>query len=262
MKTIFTFLLLALFTIGASAQFTAQDFETGKADTAWNQFANNGDAPENMIMAENPDKSDINRSDSCLMFTVLPDADPWVGAWADLGDVSFTDDDHMLYMMVYKDVISNCGLKFEAGGDPANIEKMVPNTVTDMWEVLEFDFSAIIGLTYTRSVFFPDFPAAREAGSLCYIDNIAFEDLSYVSIERVNNTFISIFPNPATEMIQVQYPGMKSITISNIVGQTVRSVVSESNYIEKVPVSDLKAGVYFVTLDTEDGLVSSKFVKK
>ena len=86
--------------------------------------------------------------------------------------------------------------------------------------------------------------------------------MTYVSIKQVNNTFISIFPNPATEMIQVQYPGMKSITISNIVGQTVRSLVSESNYIEKVPVSDLKSGVYFVTLDTPDGLVSSKFIKE
>jgi hypothetical protein len=262
MKKLFTFLVLALFTFSVNAQFVSETFEVGKADTAWNQFANAGDAPENMVMAANPDYFGINNSDSCLMFTILPEADPWVGAWADLGDIVFSDDNYYMYMMVFKEGISNCGLKVEAGGDPANLEVMVPNTVTDEWEVLEFDFAAAIGLTYTRLVFFPDFPTERTEGSTAYVDNIAWEDMTFVSVKRVNNTFISIFPNPATEMIQVQYPGMKSITISNIVGQQVRTLTSTSNYIEKVPVSDLKAGVYFVTLDTPDGLVSSKFVKQ
>lgn len=84
MKTIFTLLLLAIFTIGVNAQFESVTFEAALSDTAWNQFANGEDLPENLVMAENPDKDGINDSDSCIMFTVLETGSPWVGAWADL----------------------------------------------------------------------------------------------------------------------------------------------------------------------------------
>lgn len=262
MKTIFTFLFLAVFAIGLNAQFASITFEEANASSVWNQFANAGDAPENMVMAANPDNTGINDSDSCLMFTVLAAADPWVGAWADLGDMVFADDNYMMYMMVYKDVITNCAMKVEGGGiDP--IEIKVPNTVTGEWELLTFDFTAAIGQTRTRLVFFPDFPDSRTEGSLCYVDNMGFEDLSSnVSIKHVKNSIMSIYPNPAQEFITVQYPGMKGLTVSNIVGQTVRSRVSTSNYIERIDIADLKAGIYFVTLDTPEGLVTSKFLKK
>jgi hypothetical protein len=262
MKTTITLFLLAFFTIGVNAQFESVTFEAALSDTSWNQFANSGDAPENMVMAANPDKMGINDSDSCIMFTVLAEADPWVGAWADLGDMEFTSENLTMYMMVYKDVITNTALKVEGGGvDP--IELKVPNTVTDEWELITFDFSAAEGQIRTRLVFFPDFPDARTEGSLCYVDNIGFEDLSSsVSIKKVNSEVMSIYPSPASEFITVQFPGMTNIRISNIVGQTVRNITSSTNYIERVNVSDLKSGIYFVTLDTPEGMLTSKFMKK
>lgn len=262
MKTIFTFLFLAVFAIGLNAQFASVTFEEANAHSVWTQFGNVDDAPENLAMAANPDKLGINDSDSCLMFNVLPTAQAWAGAWADLGDMAFTAENYMMYMMVYKDVVTNCGMKVEGGGlDP--IEIKVPNTVTDEWELIAFDFTAAIGQTRTRLVFFPDFPDTRTEGSLTYVDNMGFEDLSStVSIKHVKNSIMSIYPNPAQEFITVQYPGMKELTVSNIVGQTVRNRVSSSNYIERIDISDLKAGIYFVTLDTPEGLVTSKFLKK
>ncbi len=81
---------------------------------------------------------DTNDSEFCLLFNVQETADPWVGAWSDAyGPMEITEDNYMLEMMVYKDVISSCALKLEAG-DTDNIEVHVTNTVTDEWEKLFF----------------------------------------------------------------------------------------------------------------------------
>ncbi len=58
MKTTLTLLLLAIFTLGVSAQDQEwlplpETFEALESDTSWNQFANAGDAPENMVRVDN-----------------------------------------------------------------------------------------------------------------------------------------------------------------------------------------------------------------
>jgi len=253
-------LLLAIFSLGVNAQYALPaDFETAEEDTVWAQFANAGDAAENLILADNPDNAGINTSDKCLNFIVLADADPWAGAWSEAyGAMEFTEDNHILQMMVYKDVISNCGLKIETGGDP--VEVKVPNTVTGAWELLTFDFTDAIGITYARLVFFPDFPDTRSAGSTCYIDNIGWEGAT--SVRKVNGAYISVFPNPATEMLTVQYPDMRGITITNLAGQRIRSLEFQTANHRVIEISDLVTGLYFVTLETANGPVTSRFIKK
>lgn len=262
MKSIFTMLLLAVFTLGVNAQLVLPaDFESPEEDTAWVQFANAGDAPENFGLAENPAKDGINTSDNCIMFTVLVNADPWVGAWSEAyGPHEITAENYMMEMMVHKDVISNCGLKFEAGtGD--NVEHLVPNTVTGAWELITFDLTAAIGYTYDRLVFFPDFPDPRTGGSTCYIDNIGIVGgSSSVAPDKLSG--MSIYPNPAADRITIRYEGISSVTISNMLGQNVMSLEFLNSAQEVIEVSDLSPGIYFITLQTRSGLVSSKFIKE
>ena len=117
MKTTITILLLAFFAMGVSAQWELPiTFENPEEDTAWVQFANAGDDPANFVLADNPDVGGINTSDFCIEFTVLETADPWVGAWSDYYDsVEITEENHMMQMMLYKDVLSPCALKLEHG---------------------------------------------------------------------------------------------------------------------------------------------------
>jgi len=255
-------MLLAVFTLGVNAQFQLPvDFETAMEDTAWVQFANVDDAPENMAQVANPATDGINTSDSCLMITVLELANPWVGAWSEAyGPHEFTVDNHIMEMMVYKSVISNCGIKLE-GGTGDNQEVMVPNTKINEWELLTFDLSAAIGDTYTRLVLFPDFPDPRTAGSTCYMDNIGWVG-GGTFVGKLKPSEISIFPNPVTESITLQYPGIKSVTFANVAGQTIRSMEFQGTNQEVIDVSDLKEGLYLIILDTDDGTISSKFVKE
>ncbi len=262
MKTTFTLMFLAVFALGVNAQLQLPaDFETAMEDTVWNQFANAGDAPENMGQVENPAKDGINTSDSCLLITVLDNADPWVGAWSEAyGPLEFTTENHMMEMMVHKTVTSNCGIKLESG-DGDNVEVLVPNTKVGEWELLTFDMTAAIGHTYNRLVIFPDFPDPRTAGSTCYIDNIGWVGSS-VSVKELKPSKMSIFPNPAAEWITLQYPGINSVILANIVGQTVKSLEFQGTNQEIIDVSDLEEGVYLIILDTADGTISSRFVKE
>ncbi len=261
MRTISTLLLLAVLSIGLNAQVLA-DFEAAMADTSWTQFANAGDAPENFVMAENPDKTGINASDSCILFTVLTNADPWVGAWSDaFNPIDITSEKYMLEMMVHKDVISRCGLKLEGDGvDP--VEVLVANTGTGAWELVTFDFTAAIGNTYKRLVFFPDFPESRDGvGSNCYIDNIGFLGGGTL-VGSLKEASFSVYPNPAAERLTVRYPDMNSVTITNVVGQRIRSMELQHSNFEVIEVSDLKSGVYFLTVETANKTVSTKFIKE
>jgi hypothetical protein len=264
MKKELIILLFVLFCVGANAQFGLPVyFEEPEEDTNWNQFANAGEAPENLILAENPDKSGINPSDICIQFIVLANANPWAGAYSDAyGDIEITDDQFMLQMMVYKDVISDCLLKLEAGTDV--IEVRIPNTLTGIWELLSFDFTGAIGKTYTRLVFFPDFPATRTAGSLNYIDNIGFEGTFDFGTILQNKSLIKadIYPNPAKERIAVRCEGLKRIAITNLTGQSVKSFQFQDSDYEVLDVSDLTRGIYFLILESTNGTVSSKIAKE
>ena len=262
MKKTFTLMLLAVFALGVNAQLQLPaDFEAAMEDTAWVQFANAGDDPANMAQVTNPATDGINASDSCLMITVLDNADPWVGAWSEAyGPHEFTADNHTMEMMVYKSVISNCGIKLEVGtGD--NVEVLIPNTKINEWELLTFDLSAAVGYTYDRLVLFPDFPDPRSAGSTCYMDNIGWVG-GGTSVGELKPSKISIFPNPVTESITLQYPGINNVTIANIVGQTVKSLEFQGTDQEVIDVSDLEEGVYLIILDTEEGKLSTRFIKE
>jgi len=264
MKKVWIALLFFLFCAFANAQLSLPVyFEEPEEDTNWAQFANGGEAPENFNLAENPDNHGINPSDSCIQFTVAENADPWVGAYSDAyGEIEITSENPVLQMMVYKNVISDCELKLEAGADVFGV--VVPNTETEEWELLSFDFSEVIGKIYTRLTFFPDFPEARTAGSLCYIDNIGFEgtfDFG-TSLKENSHMTLAIYPNPAAEKIEVKCEGINRIAITNLIGQSVKSFQFQKSDHAVLDISDLSRGIYFITVESSAGTVSSKFARE
>jgi len=256
MKATFTFLMLALLSVGVAAQYSLPvTFETAEEDTCWAMFANDNGTME---MADNPDNGTINTSAKCMKMVVAADASPWAGAYSDYyGDVEITADNYMMQFMIYKDVYTNCTLKLEGNGQ---IEVGVENTETNTWELITFDFTEVIGTTFPRLVWFPDFPSTRTAGSTCYIDNIGF--VGAEAVRKYNNELLSIYPNPTTDYLIVHYPGMTALTVSNVIGQQVMSMNFESTSQKQLDVNELKNGVYFITIDTAEGKFSTKFVKK
>ena len=77
--------------------------------------------------------------------------------------------------------------------------------------------------------------------------------------ENGANSF-SIFPNPATTVLNVNAEGFSTIEIVNLLGQTVYTANTTSNM--QINVSELNNGVYFVRMNGENGTATQKFIKK
>jgi hypothetical protein len=263
MKTIFTFLFLAIFALGASAQLAATiDFEKAESDNLWTIFANGTDNPDDITVVPNPNPSGINESENVLEFIVHDDASPWVGAWSDnFGPLAFTEDAHILTMMVLKKILSPAALKVEGSTDGgANQELKVTNTLTDEWELLTFDLKAASGFTYPRLVIFPDFPDARTGGTVAYLDNIAVA--TPLAVKNLQGSAIKTYPNPVDNVMYVQHPDMKSISISGVTGKTLKSFNFPTASSQSIALEDLPSGLYLITVDSKSGRFASKFVKR
>lgn len=81
----------------------------------------------------------------------------------------------------------------------------------------------------------------------------------YDGIEEtvVNNTTLSVYPNPATEIMNITLNQEEEVIISNMMGQTVNSFKGHAG-INKVDISNLSSGIYFISA----GSATQKFIVK
>jgi len=196
MKTISTFLLAMCITLLSNAQLVL-NFETAGNGYIWNDLSNNNNPP--YVMA-NPVKGGINSSDSVLYFPIQQDGQAWAGTWGAV-DRFIVKSPGMLSLKAYKPTVSNIGIKIEAnagaGDTGKTTELKVPNTTTNEWEVVEFDYSAEIGKTFSVLGIMPDFIEGTRTGNVdIYIDDIELWELAPVvenypllNFETTGNTY-------------------------------------------------------------------------
>ncbi|MBR4487114.1 MAG: T9SS type A sorting domain-containing protein [Bacteroidales bacterium] len=97
-------------------------------------------------------------------------------------------------------------------------------------------------------------------GADLWIDNIMINE-SYVGIEEeTEGSKVSIHPNPATTVLNVEAEGYSTVEILNLLGQSVYSANATSNM--QINISGLKSGVYFVRLHGDNGTTTQKFIKR
>ena len=159
---------------------SAINFETGGAGAAytWAVFENS-DNPALEIIA-NPYTSGVNTSATVAKFTARVDGQVYAGvesAHGDFGPLTLDATNSIVKIMVWKSVISDVGIKFAIANGGAKGEIKVPNTQTNQWEEITFDFSGNIGaaesINIDQIIIFPDFNA-RGAETVSYFDNITF----------------------------------------------------------------------------------------
>ena len=77
------------------------------------------------------------------------------------------------------------------------------------------------------------------------------------------NINLQIYPNPATSEIHLSIPNnetIESVKIYNQNGQLVKQIIKPN--AEKINVSDLKTGIYFIRTDTDTNRYLSKLIKE
>ncbi|PLW82569.1 glycosyl hydrolase family 16, partial [Kineobactrum sediminis] len=85
----------------------------------------------------------------------------------------------IIKIMVFKDVISEVGVKLAIANGGARPEILVANTLVGQWEELSFDFTGNIGffesIDVDQLIVFPDYQD-RSVDNIVYFDNVRFTD--------------------------------------------------------------------------------------
>lgn len=106
------------------------------------------------------------------------------------------------------------------------------------------------------------------------VTGITYQDTLRDSLWQVDVPIVSsslpgivVYPNPASDIVYVQYynavGGINAISIADIQGRTVytETVSNQNSYgIQQIDVSDLSGGIYFLSIATANGMVVSRIV--
>ena len=83
-------------------------------------------------------------------------------------------------------------------------------------------------------------------------------DRPTLAVNDVSAVKTSIYPNPAKDVLNLKTSeGIKKVEIYDVAGRQVKTATTE-----KVNVSDLKAGMYIIKIQTASGETTEKFIKE
>lgn len=87
-----------------------------------------------------------------------------------------------------------------------------------------------------------------------------------LSNKQFNKLNVSIYPNPATDILNIQseelFPDNTTAIIYDVAGKRVLNTVLQNSNFNKINVSNLSSGVYILQIDNQNGSQSLKFIKK
>lgn len=88
------------------------------------------------------------------------------------------------------------------------------------------------------------------------VEDYTIDYTQFLAASDVSKASVSVYPNPFSDVLKISdVKGVKSVSISDVAGRLVKTMKASA----ELNVSDLKTGLYMVTLNMEDG--SSKTIK-
>ncbi len=109
--------------------------------------------------------------------------------------------------------------------------------------------------------------AIADVGDYIYDSGIFLKSQSMKSynsttgISESDSELFGMFPNPATNTIEISLTQKSEITISNTQGQILKSFSASENHTS-IDISGFASGIYFVKVQTANGIGMKKFVKE
>ena len=177
------------------------------------------------------------------------------------GDFFLDDSDHPMQVTEVSTIIDNNGVS----------RKKITFSFTGLTDVTEF---WIEGVGSNRGfMHVGQWEADHDSDGemyhmLCYHvnDDVIFVNPEYNTcdideIEENNFDNISIYPNPASEVIKILNDNNLNITSIEIIDLTGRTVINTEN-CEEINISELSEGQYFVKISGETSIVKKLFITK
>ena len=159
-------------------------------------------------------------------------------------------------------------LKIENSNDPTqSVETEAFTTVTDQWEVLEFNFNneatgtAALNENYPFdmvSIFF-NFGSSGDNQTVYNFDNISFGSPISLSTNSSILSSYKVYPNPFIDTINVfGIDGGETVVINDILGKEIFKGIG----VEEINLSSFEKGTYFLTLSKDSQSSTFKVIKK
>ncbi|WP_292008945.1 T9SS type A sorting domain-containing protein, partial [Chryseobacterium sp.] len=126
--------------------------------------------------------------------------------------------------------------------------------------------STVPGLVPVEHVVFSSLKTYTAIATVFGIDNYRVEAsnntnaILAVKESTINENEISLFPNPASDILTIKSPSkIESIEVYDIEGRKIDKNLDNSGQIK---IQDLSSGTYILSVETKEGKVSKKFIKK
>ena len=126
------------------------------------------------------------------------------------------------------------------------------DTITGLSPGLKYRFKVASYVTYNGQIYVGDYSASQSV----------FTPLrAGESPDKLSS--LIVYPNPATTNLYVNLPDQNgTITITNIMGQLVKTINAESINGGAINVADLTNGIYMIKLESENQVYVSRFIKE
>ena len=235
-----------------------------------------GDIPADMLIIENPLKTEANPSDTVLMY--ITSSCTWDGFATGEKFVPFNFDERWVFKLKVWSPAPGLTVKFKIEQFENNQNSLSIDAVTttaDDWEELTFDFYSLDDIPesdfYGRIAIFPDF--GSEIGEdEWFIDDIMFinPETSIEDEAPVTDYELAVanYPNPFNPATTISYelPEASDVILNvyDVSGKLVQTLVSEHKFAGAHSVqfdaTELPSGVYEYRLTAADLVVSKKML--
>lgn len=218
-----------------------------------------------------------NAGNTVLMSTKTSGSQIWAGT--SLGSklataIPFAAGSTTMSAIVYSpDANIPVRMKVEDNTDPTiSVETEATITAANTWQVLTFDFAnqvpatAAINFanTYDMVSIFYDF-GTTGSGKIYYVDNVAFGLITSTSENLLEGNKLIVYPNPANDQLNFDLSNLKSnstLSIYNLKGQLVQQVQGQSPAKVNLDISKLNEGMYLIQVQSENEVISTRFIKQ
>lgn len=139
-----------------------------------------------------------------------------------------------------------------------------PLSAAEEWQFIEMT------IPITTSGFQIGFEATAAGGNGVYLDDFrVFDEIVDIKEQPLNVASIDIFPNPASSFFNLNLnlpePADVKLTLSTMEGKVLKTNASQHMMPGKqrmtMDVSDLKPGIYLVSVQVNDNIINQKLVK-
>lgn len=129
------------------------------------------------------------------------------------------------------------------------------NATTNNFTENSFEFTA----SGSFIVIYITSPLAVDASTEVFFDNIELYETSSLSVNDVTSFNVSLFPNPANNHITVKSNNFEvsSVNVYDLLGK----LVVQENTKDRIDISNLRKGMYFVEITSGNKSVTKKIIK-